>query len=187
MFPLTIFPLPGEMVPLHIFEPRYRQLLQDAEERDINFGIYFNHTLNTEKLGSLVKLESVIKRYDSGESDIIVKCQDLFRMETLFRTFREKLYPGGEVEFWQVDLHEPVSSKLQNEFEEFMRLLKITKQPSPCSVFHVANELGLDFEDRLKFVLSESDKREIFLSSRLKFQKHLLTEAEKAKDVFHLN
>ena len=70
MFPLTIFPLPGEMVPLHIFEPRYRQLLQDAEERDISFGIYFNHTLNTEKLGSLVKLESVIKRYDGGESDI---------------------------------------------------------------------------------------------------------------------
>ena len=187
MFPLTIFPLPGEMVPLHIFEPRYRQLLQDAEERDISFGIYFNHTLNTEKLGSLVKLESVIKRYDGGESDIIVKCQDLFRMETLFRKFREKLYPGGEVEFWQVNLQEPVSSKLRQEFETFMRLLKITKLPSPCSVFHVANELGLDFEDRLKFVLSEHDKKEVFLSSRLKFQKHLLTEAEKAKDVFHLN
>ncbi len=187
MFPLTIFPLPGEMVPLHIFEPRYRQLLQDAEERDISFGIYFNHTLNTEKLGSLVKLESVIKRYDGGESDIIVKCQDLFRMETLFRKFREKLYPGGEVEFWQVNLQEPVSSKLRQEFETFMRLLKITKLPSPCSVFHVANELGLDFEDRLKFVLSEHDKKETFLSSRIKFQKHLLTEAEKAKDVFHLN
>ena len=187
MFPLTIFPLPGEMVPLHIFEPRYRQLLQDAEERDISFGIYFNHSLNTEKLGSLVKLKSVIKRYDGGESDIIVKCQDLFRMGTLFRTFKEKLYPGGDVEFWQVNLQEPVSSKLQHEFEEFMRLLKITRLPSPCSVFHVANELGFDFEDRLKFVLSERDKMEIFLLSRLKFQKHLLTEAEKAKDVFHLN
>lgn len=187
MFPLTIFPLPGEMVPLHIFEPRYRQLLLDAEERDISFGIYFNHTLNTEKLGSLVKLESIIKRYDGGESDIIVKCQDLFRMETLFRKFKEKLYPGGEVEFLQVDLHEQVSSKLQSEFEDFMRLLKITKLPSPCSVFHVANELGFDFEDRLKFVLSEHDKKEAFLSSRLKFQKRLLTEAEKAKDVFHLN
>ena len=187
MFPLTIFPLPGEMVPLHIFEPRYRQLLQDAEERDISFGIYFNHTLNTEKLGSLVKLESVIKRYEGGESDIIVKCQDLFRMETLFRSYKEKLYPGGDVEFWRVDLREPVSSKLQKEFEEFMHLLKINALPNPCSIFHIANELGFDFEDRLKFVLSEEDKKESFLFSRLKFQKHLLTEAEKAKDVFHLN
>jgi Lon protease-like protein len=187
MFPLTIFPLPGEMVPLHIFEPRYRQLLQDAEERDISFGIYFNHTLNTEKLGSLVKLESVIKRYEGGEADIIVKCQDLFRMETLFRTFKDKLYPGGDVDFWNVDMHEPVSAKLEHEFEEFMHLLKINKIPTTCSVYHVANELSFDFEERIKFVSADQEKREAFLISRLKFQKHLLVQAEKAKDVFHLN
>jgi uncharacterized protein len=187
MFPLTIFPLPGEMVPLHIFEPRYRQLLKDAEERDISFGIYFNHTLNTERLGSLVKLESVIKRHEGGESDIIVKCEDLFKMGTLFRNFKDKLYPGGDVEFWQVDMQDAVGAKLQNEFEEFMHLLKINKLPSPCSIYHVANELSLDFEDRLRFVSSEQEKKESFLSSRLKFQKHLLTQAEKAKDVFHLN
>lgn len=187
MFPLTIFPLPGELVPLHIFEPRYRQLLKDAEERDITFGIYFNHVLNTEKMGSLVKLESVIKRYDSGESDIIVKCLDLFKMATLFRTYKEKPYPGGNVEFCEVDVHIPVSAGLQNEFESFMHVLKINKIPSPCSIYHVANELSLDREDRIRFAYSEWDKKESFLSSRIRFQKHLLTEAERAKDVFHLN
>jgi Lon protease-like protein len=187
MFPLTIFPLPGEMVPLHIFEPRYRELLKDAEERDISFGIYFNHVMNTGKMGSLVKLETVIKRYPGGESDIIVKCQDLFRMETLFRNYKEKLYPGGEVEFWHVDLHDPVTEKLHQEFQEFMNHLKIHKLPAPCSAFHVANELGLDFEDRIKFVSAQPEKRESFLSSRLRFQQHLLTEADKSKDVFHLN
>ena len=187
MFPLTIFPMPGELVPLHIFEPRYRQLLNDAEERDISFGIYFNHTHNTSKLGSLVKLESVIKRYPGGESDIIVKCQDLFSMDTLFRTYKEKLYPGGDVEFWQVDLNAVVSPKLLKEFEEYMRLLKITVSPTPRSVYHVANELNLDFEDRLRFVVLDAERKEAFLSTQLKFQKHLLTQAEKAKDVFHLN
>jgi len=187
MFPLTIFPLPGELVPLHIFEPRYRQLLKDAEDRDFSFGIYFNHTVNTEKLGSLVKLESVLKRYPGGETDVIVKSQDIFSMETLYRTFKEKPYPGGEVEFWQVDLRDHASIKLQKEFEEFMRLMQINKQSGPWSVFQIAIELGLDLEDRLKFVLFEGDKREAFLSSRLKFQTHLLTQAEKAKDVFHLN
>lgn len=187
MFPLTIFPLPGEMVPLHIFEPRYRELLKDAEERDISFGIYFNHKLNVDKLGSLVKLESVIKRYPGGESDIIVKCQDIFTMGTLYRHFKEKLYPGGEVEFRQVDLHQPVSTKLHTQFSDFMQLLKINKVPAPCSVFHIANELGLDFEDRLKLVSADEERQETFLSARLRFQSHLLTEAEKAKDVFHLN
>ncbi len=187
MFPLTIFPMPGEMVPLHIFEPRYQQLLKDAEERDISFGIYFNHTLNTAKLGSLVKLESVLKRYPDGESDIIVKCQDLFSMDTLFRTYKEKLYPGGDVAFWQVDLNVSASAKLIKEFEDYMRLLKITMTPSPCSVYHVANELNLDFEDRLRFVDLDEERKESFLSQQLKFQMHLLAEAEKAKDVFHLN
>lgn len=187
MFPLSIFPLPGEMVPLHIFEPRYRQLLKDAEDRDISFGIYFNHTQNTSKLGSLVKLESVIKRYPGGESDIIVKCQDLFRMDTLFRTYKEKLYPGGDVKFWQVDLHTSVSAKLYEAFEVYMKLLRIPKIPSPVSAFHIANELNLDFDDRLKFVELDADKKEAFLMMRLKFQKHLLNQAEKAKDVFHLN
>ncbi len=73
MFPLSLLPLPGELVPLHIFEPRYKQLLEDAENADIHFGIYFNNTINEEKIGSLMKLESVIKRYPRGESDIIVK------------------------------------------------------------------------------------------------------------------
>lgn len=187
MFPLTIFPLPGELVPLHIFEPRYRQLLKDAEDRDFSFGIYFNHAINTEKLGSLVKLESVLKRYPGGETDVIVKCQDIFRMGTLYRTFKEKLYPGGEVEFWQLNLREHASARLQKEFEEFMRLMQINKHSGPWSVFQIANELALDFEDRIRFLTSEGDKRETFLFSRLKFQSHLLTQAEKAKDVFHLN
>lgn len=187
MFPLAIFPIPGEMVPLHIFEPRYQQLLKDAEERDISFGIYFNHALNTQKLGSLVKLERVIKRYPGGELDIIVKCLDLFNMGTLFRTFKQKLYPGGDVEYWQVDLHTAVGTRLSREFEEFRQMLKIPFLPVPCSVYNIAGELNLDFEERLKFVSLSLEKQESYLAAQLKYQKHLLSEADKSKDVFHLN
>jgi uncharacterized protein len=187
MFPLSIFPLPGELVPLHIFEPRYRQLLQDAETRDIPFGIFLNHVANTEKLGSLVKLESVIKRYPTGESDIIVKCSDLFTMTTLFRTFSDKLYPGGEVTYWNTINAFPVDDKLANEFTEYLHMLKIN-QPSPnITSFSIANELGLSVEDKLKFVVLDHEKKDTFLSSRIRYQSTLLREAQKAKDVFHLN
>lgn len=187
MFPLSIFPLPGELVPLHIFEPRYRQLLQDAESRDISFGIYLNHLANTEKLGSLVKLESVIKRYPSGESDIIVKCNDLFTMTTLFRTFSDKLYPGGEVALWQTEINKGVEEKLAVEFTEYLQLLKITQSALPITSFGVANELNLTIEDRLKFVTLDDEKKDVFLSSRIRYQSTLLRQAQKAKDVFHLN
>lgn len=187
MFPLSIFPLPGELVPLHIFEPRYRQLLQDAESRDISFGIYLNHLANTEKFGSLVKLESVIKRYPSGESDIIVKCSDLFTMTTLFRTFSDKLYPGGEVSCWNSNLTRIVDDKLAGEFTEYLQLLKISQPSLPITGFGIANELNLTIEDRLKYVVLDDEKKETFLLSRIRYQSTLLREARKAKDVFHLN
>lgn len=187
MFPLSIFPLPGELVPLHIFEPRYRQLLQDAESRDISFGIYLNHLANTGKFGSLVKLESVIKRYPSGESDIIVKCCDLFTMTTLFRTFSDKLYPGGEVSCWNSNLTGNVDDKLAGEFTEYLQLLNISQSAHPITCFGIANELSLSIEDRLKFVVLDDEKKESFLLSRIRYQATLLREARKAKDVFHLN
>ena len=187
MFPLTIFPLPGELVPLHIFEPRYRQLLEDAESRDISFGIFLNHEANTEKLGSLVKLESVIKRYPSGESDIIVKCNDLFTMNTLFKTFSDKLYPGGDVSLWNADINKGVDEGLAVEFTEYLQLLMITQTALPITSFGIANELNLTIEDRLKFVVLDNERKESFLSSRIRYQSTLLRQAQKAKDVFHLN
>ncbi|HEY5692750.1 MAG TPA: LON peptidase substrate-binding domain-containing protein [Cyclobacteriaceae bacterium] len=187
IFPLTIFPLPGEMVPLHIFEPRYRQLLEEAEMRDIEFGIFYNHTANELKLGSLVKLESVIKRYPGGESDIIVKCVDIFTMNTLHRTFKDKLYPGGEVERWAIDLKKPAPKKLQREFETYLKLLMISRPEGITSLYHIANELSLDNQDRLKFVSRDENKKEAFIISRLRYQSTLVMEAEKNKDVFHLN
>lgn len=187
MFPLSIFPLPGEMIPLHIFEPRYRQLLEDAEAKDMAFGIYYNHVSNTEKFGSLVKLESVIKRYETGESDIIVKCIDLLSMSKMFRTFREKLYPGGEVELWHVDLAEPMGHSLRKQFTQYFNLIRINQADKSISLYDAANELNLGFEERVKFVQLDDERKESFLVARLKYHIELLHQVEKAKDVFHLN
>jgi uncharacterized protein len=187
MFPLAIFPLPGEMVPLHIFEPRYRQLLEDAETKDISFGIYYNHTTNTDKLGSLVKLESVIKRYKTGESDIIVKCMDLFTMDKLYRTYKDKLYPGGEVAFWKVDSLKPMSTSLKEYFDQYHEWLKITHSDKVVSLFDVANELSLGFDERLKFVHLSTDKQESYLINQIKYQIQLMRQAEDARDTYHLN
>jgi uncharacterized protein len=186
MFPLSIFPLPGEMVPLHIFEPRYRQLLQDAEQ-GVSFGIYFNSSTNNNKYGSLVKLESVIKRYTTGESDIIVKCYDLFALQALSRTYQDKLYPGGEVVLMNADSSLHASSKLTSRFTEYLSLSKINTSSKNISVFHIANELNLDLEGKLRFVNLDEEKREAYLYNQLDYQTQLLLKAEKAKDVFHLN
>jgi hypothetical protein len=187
MFPLSILPLPGELVPLHIFEPRYKQLLEHAEAKDFSFGIFFNHAINTEKIGARVKLESVIKRYPSGESDIIVKCDDMFTLDTMYRTFKSKLYPGGEVKLWNVNLQEIPKIKLIELFHEYMARRNITRQQSFFSTFEIAQELSLEINDRYTFLLADENNREKFLIQRIKYQMDLLQHEEKSKDVFHLN
>lgn len=187
MFPLTLLPLPGELVPLHIFEPRYRQLLADAEMLDISFGIYCNHEMNTEKLGALMKLESVIKRYASGESDIVLRCIDVFSMEKLYRTYKTKLYPGGDVFLNHIDLNEMPGVELYELFLIYQSKRNINKHFTTFSIYQIAQELNFDLFDRYKFLTIAPAKRSTFLINQLKFQIHVLRQEEKSKDVFHLN
>lgn len=187
MFPLTLLPLPGELVPLHIFEPRYRQLLSDAETLDIGFGIYCNHDLNKEKLGAFMKLESVIKRFSTGESDIVVKCMDIFKMDKLYRTYKSKMYPGGEVLFYHVDVQQMPSAALYELFLVYQRKRNITNSFTSFNINEIAQELNFDLYDRYKFLTASSDQKQAFLINQLKFQIHLLLQEEKSKNFYHLN
>jgi hypothetical protein len=180
-------PLPGELVPLHIFEPRYKQLLQDAETRDIKFGIFYNDPINESRIGSVMKLESVIKRYPSGESDIIVKCHDIFYLDTLYKNFRTKMYPGGEVQFWNVNLNEMAGGKLGTLFLEYLNQRNITRHPDFFSSFQIAQELNLNSKERYTFLNMQGGVRETFLLKQLKLQRHVLSQVEKTRDTYHLN
>jgi hypothetical protein len=187
MFPLTLLPLPGELLPLHIFEPRYKQLLEDAENTDVSFGIFLNHECNKKKLGALMKLESVIKRYTGGESDIVLRCVDMFSMEKLFRTYKTKLYPGGEIKHWQVDVKAMPGVELYELFLSFQEKRKINRHFTAFALYQVATELNLDLFDRYKLITIAADKKDSFLIRHLQFQLHVMQQAENSKDVFHLN
>lgn len=187
MFPLTLLPLPGELVPLHIFEPRYKQLLTDAETTDISFGIFLNHECNEKKLGALMKLESVIKRYPGGESDIVLRCIDIFSMDKLYRTYKAKLYPGGDIRNWEVNAQAMPGVELYELFLVFQEKRRINTHFTAFTLYQVATELNLDLFDRYKLIILSEKKREGFLLRQLKFQLHVIHQEEKSKDVYHLN
>lgn len=187
MFPLTLLPLPGELVPLHIFEPRYKQLLEDAETTDISFGVFCSHECNEQKLGALMKLESVIKRYPGGESDIVVRCLDIFSMDKLYRTYKAKLYPGGDIRSWKIDPQAMPGVELYEMFLVFQEKRKINRHFTAFTLYQIATELSLDLFDRYRFITLPAKKRETFLITQLKFQLHIITQEEKSKDVYHLN
>ena len=187
MFPLSMLPLPGELVPLHVFEPRYKQLLVDVETNDVSFGIFCTHECNREKLGALMKLESVIKRYPEGESDIILRCIDIFSMEKLLRTYKSKLYPGGEIRNWKMNPDAMPGVELYELFLIYQGKRNINRHFTAFTLYQVATELNLDLSDRYKFITQSTDKKEGFLINQIKFQLHVIRQEESSKDVFHLN
>lgn len=186
MFPLSLMPLPGEMVPLHIFEPRYRQLLTDAETLDIRFGIFCNYQQNPEKIGAIMKLESVIRRYPGGESDIIVKSEGIFTLDTFYKTYKDKLYPGGSIHIWETETPKP-DQELSLLFQDFLRRRNIKAHFTEFDLFQMAAELSLDLQDRYKLLLLSDERKLQFVASQLKFHLHLLKQEEISRDFYHLN
>ena len=186
-FPLQILPIPGELMPLHIFEPRYRQLLTDAEENDIEFVTYPTSEVNPKSVGSILKLEQVIRRFPTGESDIIVRSIDLCRVVHSRPFFKDKLYPGASVEREQADLQRMAGLALVLEFSDCQRQLKKTHHGGVISQFHIAGSLQLDLNERIRFAQMSNERRETFLRNQIRYELKLIEATEKSKKTFHLN
>lgn len=187
IFPLPILPIPNERIPLHIFEPRYKQLLQDVESKDIKFGIYYSHGLNKDRLGGIVELEAVTRRFANGELDIIVKCVDSFILNRFYNKMQPKLYPGGVVVPLHATSKSAVTEQFESEFNEFLSLQGINNL-SHFDIHDVANELKLDISDRMQYLkLLDIHKREAFLRERLRYKKFIMEQELKVKDNFFLN
>ena len=188
VFPLAILPLPNELVPLHIFEPRFKQMLKDVEEKGTLFGIYYSHGLNKDRMGGIMKLESILKRYETGECDILAKCVDTFLLTQYYNKWKKKLYPGGKVYQLDASKNQPMSVPFVEKFKAYMALKNVTDIDDDFDIHDIANELNLDIGDRIKYLkLLSNMKREKFLLERLKYQKFILQQEQKHKDSFYLN
>ena len=80
LFPLNLVLLPYELLPLHIFEPRYKKMVKDHIEQDKPFGIILNEDNKVCTKGCRVKVQKVYKKYSNGEYDILVKGVEQFKV-----------------------------------------------------------------------------------------------------------
>jgi Lon protease-like protein len=85
LFPLGIVLLPGERVPLHIFEPRYRELIGECIEHERAFGLVFADEDGVRELGTRAHVDEVLERFDDGRLNIVVRGGERFRVEKLTR------------------------------------------------------------------------------------------------------
>jgi len=83
LFPLGIVLLPTERVPLHIFEPRYRELIHECLEHEREFGLLFEDEDGVRDLGTRAHVVEVLERFEDGRLSVLVEGLDRFRVEQL--------------------------------------------------------------------------------------------------------
>lgn len=84
LFPLNVVLLPGAILPLHIFEPRYRRMVRDCLQSKGEFGVLLAIPTGVAGTGCTAEIVEVPRRYDDGRLDIIVVGRSPFRIVELF-------------------------------------------------------------------------------------------------------
>jgi Lon protease-like protein len=84
LFPLNVVLFPGAPLPLHIFEPRYRQMVKDCLEEKTEFGMLLSLSNGVAHVGCTAEIVEVAKRYNDGRMDILTAGRAPFRVVELF-------------------------------------------------------------------------------------------------------
>lgn len=192
MFPLELVCFPGELLALHIFEDRYQQLIADCETEKITFGIpaYINNEM---LYGTEVSLEKVVKRYDTGASDILCRGERVFQMDRFYNILGNKLYAGADVAF--IDYIEDGSDiskrKLVDLLEHFYTLLdlELPKHPfNEISTFTYAHKMGLSLEQEYEILkITSQSERYQFLIEHLNTVIPTVKAVNRTKELIQLN
>lgn len=190
-FPLKLVVFPGEELNLHIFEPRYRELMSDVEENATSFGICV-FIENLSGFGTEVVLEKVNKRYEDGRLDIQTRGLRVFKILSFDNPAKNKLYAGGNVSFLKSDPN--ISGVQHNEFifylKEMLHLLNFEVEFDPLTInsYTYAHKIGLSLEEELELLQmeSESDRTE-FLIRHFKRMIPVIKAVESAKEKIKLN
>ncbi len=164
-FPLQIVVYPNENLNLHIFEPRYRQLVKESEENGVTFGIPTFLNDRVMPFGTEIQLLSIEKRHEGGAMDIKTKGLGVYRTEQFINPIPGKLYAGATIVRLETDrefdwnLNENILSHLIELFD----LLNIDKPlpdgPSDFITFDVAHHTGMSTEQEYELLTLPNGKR----------------------------
>ena len=125
LFPLNMVVLPFEEVPLHIFEPRYKRMIEDSIENNTPFGIVLNNNGNIDSIGCSLDVTKVIKHYETGEYDLIATGKKCFQ---IIDKVKVKELWVGDIEYMETPIVEDdkLLKKVQNKYLEL--LIKLGKE-----------------------------------------------------------
>ena len=194
IFPLAIVVYPGEKLNLHIFEPRYKQLIAECFENKKPFGIPPVIDNKLHETGTLVRVVEITTVYDDGKMDIKTEGLQVFNILESIKELPEKLYSGAIVNY-------PVNVESGNRvlmlsiiaaIRELHKLLKISKEfkkpDEELWSYDVAHHAGLSLTEEYELLqLLQELQRQEYLKRHLKKVVPVIAEMETLKERVQMN
>lgn len=191
LFPLPVVLLPNELLPLHIFEPRYRQMLKDAQIGDNLFGLsYFNPETSLDsrpEIGSVGCIAEIkqVQMLEDGRSNILTVGAIRYRIEGYVST--NEPYLIGEISVFEdyesdAEIIQPIAEEVYEMMEKVISAgQRLTESQLPSPKIATAEPQALSFLVASAVSLSPEDKYEMLVTrstiERLETMRELLKEA----------
>lgn len=146
LFPLSVFPVPGQQTGLHIFEARYRLLFEQLESMElVEFGIPFSLHGKLSGYGSVSRLIACGEQDENGHRDVMIQSTDLFRLKRFDpnESNSSHPYPTGSIERIRDWSEWQVQGSALDDWTQMKNLQAQTKEPIQpmISVIEVLQEL----------------------------------------------
>jgi Lon protease-like protein len=188
IFELPLVLLPGEQVPLHIFEDRYKRMVGTALEQGEPFGIVLRDDDGARSIGCTARIDDVLERFDDGRMNIVVSGEEAFKV---IDRFESPDYPTGEVELIPDEDIPPIDEASASAAREaFAELAERAtgERPEPAeldgaSAYAIAARIELPPETKQQLLeMRDEDDRMALLANALGAVGKALERAEEAAE-----
>ena len=194
IFPLGIVVYPGEQLNLHIFEPRYKQLINECQENKKHFGIPSVIDNKMQEYGTMMSITEISKTYENGEMDIKTKGEKIFRVLEVIKEVPDKLFSGAIVNYPgnTEKGNEDLMRKVMNGIRELHKLLNVEKDfnkpDEELNSYEVAHHIGLTIKEEYELLeLMDEKQRQEYLKRHLTKVLPMVAEMEGLKEKIKRN
>jgi uncharacterized protein len=194
IFPLGIVVFPGEALNLHIFEPRYKQLITDCYAEQKPFGIPTVLQNQLKEYGTLVTIKDVTKVYEDGKMDIKTEGLQVFNTLEVMRSLPEKMYSGAIVHYPEnnISVANTMIDTVLPQIEELHGLLNVEKKFSKpytaLMAYDVAHHVGLSINEEYELLQLTSELQRVeYLKRHLQKIIPIINGTESLKHRIQLN
>jgi Lon protease-like protein len=191
LFPLNLVAFPYQNLNLHVFEPRYKELIADCIKEKSTFAIP-SYVKNKVEYGTEMEIREVTKVYDDGRYDIKTRGKRVVKVLDMENPYQNKKYAIGAIE--EIPNKNNADLILKEEIyeavQEMYDLVEVDnrKLSMDFQVFDIAHQIGLSTEAEYELIqLTEERQRQRFVLDHLKVILPKLRDIQRSKELIQMN